>query len=221
MNKYLSCEEVFKSVLFSYDERNPIGALSSLLENDTDINEDLKDILLTNQDAITNDYLLNRYERIISPLFVRLMDHYDNDLELTCNDIASIIKTKFLFNWNKLAEAVFSEYNPIDNYNMIENKETDFEEHTVTDNSETVKNKYSGFNSEAMSEVSESESEGNIETTKNDTGSKAKNELTRRGNIGVTTTQMMIQSSFELAKKNLINTIYKDIDTILFIDYYC
>ena len=104
---------------------------------------------------------------------------------------------------------------------MVENRSTDMEEHTVTDNTETVTNRFSGFNSEEMSDVSESASEGNIETTKNDTGTKVNNELTRRGNIGVTTTQMMISSSYDLAKKNLLDLIYKDIDSILFIDYYC
>ena len=115
---------------------------------------------------------------------------------------------------------MFADYNPIDNYNMVENKKTDFEEHTVTDNDETVTNKYSGFNSATPSEVSESVTDGTLDTTKTDTGISANNELTRRGNIGVTTSQQMIESEFNLRKKNLLNLIYHDIDTILFIDYY-
>lgn len=215
----ITCREVFEDVLFDFDAKNPIHALSSLIVQ-ADTNAELYKILVTDNDSLTIDYLLNRYDRIMSPLFLRLYDHYDEDKEDTSEQIAKIIAMKFVFGWNKLAEALFSDYNPIENYNMKENKETDFEEHTVTDNDETVTNKYSGFNSATPSEVSESVTDGTLDTTKTDTGSKAKNELTRSGNIGVTTSQQMIESEYNLRKKNLLDLIYKNIDTILFIDYY-
>lgn len=218
MNK-LKCKDVFEDVLFDFDDSNPICALSSLIvENET--NAELYKILVTDKETLTIDYLLNRYDRIMSPLWVRLFEHYD-DLEDTSKKIADVIKMKYLFGWNKLAEALFSDYNPIENYNMKENRKTDFEEHTVTDSSETVTNKYSGFNTDEMKDVSKSETEGDIDTTKTDTGTSANNELTRSGNIGVTTSQQMIESEYNLRKKNLLDLIYKNIDTILFIDYYC
>ena len=151
---------------------------------------------------------------------MRLYEIREEDLSAVATDISKIINTKFVFNWNKLAEATFGDYNPIENYNMVENKKTDFEEHTVTDNTETVTNSYNGFNADDMKEVSKSETEGNIDTTKTDTGTSANNELTRHGNIGVTTSQQMIESSYKLAQKNIIDIIYRDIDSILFIDYY-
>ena len=214
----ITCREVFENVLFNFDSTNPICALSSLIDDDT-TNAELYKILVTDKESLTIDYLLNRYDRIMSPLWNRLYDHYD-DLEDTSKKIADIIEMKFLFGWNKLAEALFSDYNPIENYNMKENRKTDFEEHTVTDNDETVTNKYSGFNSATPSEVSESVTDGTIDTTKTDTGIASNNELTRSGNIGVTS-QQMIESEYNLRKKNLLDLIYKDIDTILFIDYYC
>ncbi len=218
MNK-LKCKDVFKDVLFDFDDSSPICALSSLIvEGET--NAELYKILVTDKETLTIDYLLNRYDRIMSPLWVRLFEHYD-DLEDTSKRIADVIKMKYLFGWNKLAEALFSDYNPIENYNMKENRKTDFEEHTVTDSSETVTNKYSGFNTDEMKDVSKSETEGDIDTTKTDTGTSANNELTRSGNIGVTTSQQMIESEYNLRKKNLLDLIYKNIDTILFIDYYC
>lgn len=215
----IKCKDVFEDVLFAFEDTNPICALSSLID-DEDINPELYKILVTDKESLTIDYLLNRYDRIMSPLWVRLFEHYD-DLEDTSEEIAKIIEMKFLFGWNKLAEALFSDYNPIENYNMKENRKTDFEEHTVTDSSETVTNKYSGFNTNEMKDVSKSESEGDIDTTKTDTGTSANNELTRSGNIGVTTSQQMIESEYNLRKKNLLDLIYKNIDTILFIDYYC
>lgn len=218
MNK-LKCKDVFEDVLFDFDDSNPICALSSLIVED-ETNAELYKILVTDKETLTIDYLLNRYDRVMSPLWVRLFEHYD-DLEDTSKKIADVIKMKYLFGWNKLAEALFSDYNPIENYNMKENRKTDFEEHTVTDSSETVTNKYSGFNTDEMKDVSKSETEGDIDTTKTDTGTSANNELTRSGNIGVTTSQQMIESEYNLRKKNLLDLIYKNIDTILFIDYYC
>lgn len=218
MNK-LKCKDVFEDVLFDFNDSNPICAFSSLIV-ESETNTELYKILVTDKETLTIDYLLNRYDRIMSPLWVRLFEHYD-DLEDTSEKIADIIKMKFLFGWNKLAEALFSDYNPIENYNMKENRKTDFEEHTVTDSNEIVTNKYSGFNTDEMKDVSQSESEGDIDTTKTDTGTSANNELTRSGNIGVTTSQQMIESEYNLRKKNLLDLIYKNIDTILFIDYYC
>ena len=213
-------KDLFADVVFDFDDTNPIGALSDLLENEENLNEELKTILVTDEESLTLDYLVNRYNKGMSPLYLRTYEHYE-DLDDTNKQIAKIIKMKFLFGWNKLADALFSDYNPIDNYNMVENRETDITEETDTTNEETVTNKYAGFNSDGMKDVSESKTDGSIDTTKTTTGGKTKNELTRRGNIGVTTSQQMIESEYNLRKKNLLNLIYRDIDSILFIDYYC
>lgn len=214
----IKCEDVYLTADIINNEKSPLHALSLLL--DEGINEELYSILVTDEASLNIDYLLNRQNRYMSPLWERLYKALNNDINDTNDEIAHIIKMKFLYNWNKLAEAVFSEYNPIDNYNMVENRSTDLEEHTVTENSETVENKYAGFNSDEMKKVSESSTNGDIDSTKTDSGSKATNELTRRGNIGVTTTAQMIEGEYKLRKKNIIDMIYKDIDSILFIDYY-
>lgn len=218
MNK-ITCKDIYGDILFNFDDDNPLIALSeSIVEDET--NAELYKILVTDVESLVLDYFLNRYDRIMSPLFLRLDDH-NEDLRDTADALANIIKMKFLYNWNKLAEAVFSDYNPIDNYNMVENRSTSISESATTNNTESVVNKFSGFNTDSMKDVSESDSTGNIETSKSETGSKANNELTRRGNIGVTTTAQMIEGEYKLRKKNVIDLIYKDIDTILFIDYYC
>lgn len=217
MNKCLTCEEVYGELIptFISTNANPLYALSSLIVQ-ADTNAELYKILVTDNNALTMDYILNRYDKIMSPLFQRIYDIHEEDLSLTGQDIAKIIKMKYLYNWNKLAEAVFSDYNPIDNYNMVENRETDFTEQT-TDNTSTTQ-KYNGFNADEMKDVSETVIDGNV--TKTDTGAKTKNELTRRGNIGVTTTAQMIEGEYKLRKKNILDIIYRDIDNILFIDYY-
>lgn len=220
MIELTTCKDIYGDLIPDNVETdsNPLYALSLLISENA--NAELRKILVDNYDSLTLDYLLNRYDKIMSPLFMRLYEIREEDLSAVATDISKIINTKFVFNWNKLAEATFGDYNPIENYNMVENKKTDFEEHTVTDNTETVTNSYNGFNADDMKEVSKSETEGNIDTTKTDTGTSANNELTRHGNIGVTTSQQMIESSYKLAQKNIIDIIYRDIDSILFIDYY-
>ena len=217
----IRCKDLFANYLFNFNNTNPISALSIDLAYEQELNAELKKILVTDKNALAIDYLVNRYDRIMSPLYMRLYEHYNEDLANTNGDIVDIIKMKFLFGWNKLADAMFSAYNPINNYDMVEKRNTDFEEHTVTDSSETVTNKYSGFNANEMKEVSESSTDGDIDTTKTDTGNKLTNELTRSGNIGVTSSQQLIESEYNLRKKNLLDLIYKNIDSILFIDYYC
>lgn len=222
----IKCSEVYtEDIIFEDSEKTIMHSIARYIDQEQlDINVALSDILIENVDSIEYDYLLNRQDRILSPLFERFLENNpteeDHLIKVTLK-LAKIIITKNLKNWNKLAEAVFSDYNPIDNYNMVENKKTDYKEHTVTDSSEKTTQRYKGFNSNDMQDVSESESEGDIDTTKTDTGTSANNELTRRGNIGVTTTQQMIQSSYELAKKNVLDIIYSNIDNVLFIDYYC
>lgn len=224
----IKCSEVYTEDLIFDTQSNAtiIRGIASVLDGGSyDINDELSTILTTNKDTTEIEYLLNRQDKYISPLFERIYNHNpseENHLTMVTNTLAHIIINKFLKGWSKLADAVFADYNPTENYNMIENRNTDFNEHTVTENSETVTNRYSGFNSgDSLSTVSQSDTNGDIDTSKTDSGSSATNELTRRGNIGVTTTQQMIESSFNLAKKNLLNVIYHDIDTILFIDYYC
>lgn len=220
MIELTTCKDIYGDMLHTFVDTdvNPLYALSLLINESA--NAELRKILVTNYNSLTLDYLLNRYDKIMSPLFMRLYEIHGEDLSAVATDISKIINMKFVYNWNKLAEAVFSDYNPIDNYNMVENRKTDFEEHTVTDNTETVTNSYNGFNADDMKPVSQSETKGNIDTTKTDTGTSANNELTRRGNIGVTTTAQMIEGEYKLRQKNILDIIYRDIDSILFIDYY-
>ena len=73
----IRCQEVFEDVIFDLDVKNPIGAIASKVDSD-DVNAELYRILVTDKDAITLDYILNRYDRFMSPLFNRLFEHYGN-----------------------------------------------------------------------------------------------------------------------------------------------
>lgn len=59
----------------------------------------------------------------------------------------------------------------------------------------------------------------NLTSTNNGTESTER-ELTRSGNIGVTTSQQMMQSEIELWQWNFFNTVFNDIDNVCCLDVY-
>lgn len=110
---------------------------------------------------------------------------------------------------------------------------------TVITDSDTTTDTY-GFNSD--SPVPQGESYGNSSvTTKGDadknitteneseTGTRMISEtglrtLTRSGNVGVTTSQQMLESEIKLWEWNFYETVFKDVDTVLTVpkyNFYC
>lgn len=199
---------------------------------DEDIEANLKTLLTdTSTEA---DYYLSRLDKSFSVMEQRLIDYYKGQFPTATNleilgyatgRLYGIVKDKYLKNWNYLTKSLYANYNPIQNYDMTEHKEEDNDKSVNTDmkteTSETQK--YAGFNSGVSLPVA-SESEGESTTT----GLKANNKqiddneytLTRSGNIGVTTSQQMIESEIALRRKTLLDIIYNDIDKILFLNYY-
>lgn len=170
----------------------------------------------------------------------------DNSLDILNN----IVKNIYLDKWNKLYNVLNSEYNPIENYNRVENttinntgKETTNENinnsevltggHTNNNTNENT-HKVSAFNDENFSNDSNDVNNSTDEftynnETKTNTGKNisSKNNTgtnethsTISGNIGVTTTQQMIVSEIELRKYNLVNEFYSDLDNLLTIGIY-
>ena len=219
--------------------------------SEEDLNAELYTILVTNNNLLSIEYLCNRLDKILSPLYERLLDYYE-DIEDTNSDLCDIITNKFLFNWNKLANSLFADYNPINNYDMTEDKtikrKTDMKVSISSDSSsessesgssssnDKETQKYAGFNSDSPQVATETNKDGsqsehksnnNYEShsgTNETTGALTDNveeeSLNRSGNIGVTTSQQMIESEIQLRRNNLINIIFNDMDSILFLDYY-
>ena len=241
----IKCSEIYNpDLLFEFDAKSPLVKLSLLLHTEGDpapyewVNEDLLNMFnhnVTNDgtgDDLSLDYLLNRQDKYFSPLFERLLTYYGTDYTSLTARLIGIIVTKFLKGWSKLADAFFADYNPIQNYDMTEHEEnggtnkqsTNLTESTTSN--ETIINKYNGFNTVDSAKVSESSNNGSGSKTTsgtqatNETAIDNERELTRSGNIGVTTSQQMIESEYNLRKKNLLNIIYNDIDSVLFTDIY-
>lgn len=187
------------------------------------INPMLKQLLIDNANDINTEYETNRFEKIISPSYQKLIDSQT----ITGANIilGKLILNKFYDKWNRIADALFSDYNPINNYDMVESESggKNIKVNTDMNTEEHETNSYSGFDSDGFKDTTKSDKSGST------TGTKAKNEqaeisnrsLTRKGNIGVTTSQQMIESEIKLREHNLLNIIYDDIDSILFLDYYC
>ena len=161
------------------------------------------------------EYYLNwSGQKFVSPLFRRLYELYDSDIYAVDDKIADIIVNKNVDNWLNIYNAYFIEYNPIYNYNMEE------EENVRTDISterNQALNTY-GFNTQSQTGVPTDKNSQNDHVTGD--FDKNRRKLTRKGNIGVTTTQKMITEELKLRNYNFINMIYKDIDKTLCLSIY-
>lgn len=147
---------------------------------------------------------------------------------------------KHQYNWKKLYDTTLLEYNPIENYDRMEDwTDTDVEtgtssrnndiKNTVsneTTNSGTVTEQNTSFNA-GLADHAKEISDG--DTITNSSGSTAENEsgtskrdLTHKstgrahGNIGVTTSQQMIQSEREVAMFNIYDIIAES-----FVENFC
>ena len=136
------------------------------------------------------------------------------------------------------------DYNPIENYNSTEiesstseNTTTSGNENTTTtttnsttENSGETTNKVSPYDSENFSNDNNSNSSntstinGTDSTSITDSGNISSNgtltrTLTRKGNIGVTTTQQMIESEYELRSKNLVFEFLEKVSKFILLEY--
>lgn len=178
--------------------------------------------------------------KIISPLVDTLLIGG----VLTSEDkmiLASTVYGIYGKNWVRLWNAITADYNPISNYDMTET----FEEtgnnsengsktsslthgEKITTNGDTTQSTF-GFNSGnavpadtatgSQTEV-HSGDDGTSETDSKTGNHDVSHTLKRSGNIGVTTSQQMLESEYELRKRNFFEQVFKDIDKVLVIDTY-
>lgn len=192
--------------------QNPLieGIILKLKEiGGIDILDDLEDA-----SSINADYYLNHSgSKLITNAYQYLIDKDDMTTDELLAFFATTAKIKFGNKWNRLYNAFDkSDYDPIENYNMEENENVASKNTSTSTGSSDV----SGFNSSDYSPANKNEtsitSEGEFD--------KNHRKLTRHGNIGVTTSQQMIESEFALREKNLYNILYKDLDSILCQEVY-
>ena len=139
---------------------------------------------------------------------------------------------------------LLTDYNPIENYNSSETETSTNETTTTsgtenttttttnstTENTGETTNKVSPYDSENFSNDNNSNSSststvnGTDSTSITDSGNISSNgtltrTLTRKGNIGVTTTQQMIESEYELRAKNLVFEFLEKVSKFILLEY--
>lgn len=159
--------------------------------------------------------------------------------------IAQAIFSIYIKNWNALYKTLSLEYNPIENYSMTEtenvqdsHKGTTESDATDTDTNtettivnDTANNQLWGFNStdSVNSDKQVGDTTRNMDGTRNATHKNTDTEtkditsdrtLKRSGNIGVTTSQQMIESERQLWLWNFFESVFSDIDKILVLKIY-
>ena len=143
--------------------------------------------------------------KFISPLVERL---YDFDDTTYLSKIADIFILRFADNLKHIYDALNITYNPLNNYDMVEDENVGSEIKT------DLNNNYFGFN--GTSDDGEKVNK-NSSTTSGDY-EKNKRKLTRSGNIGVTSSQDLLNAELETRKYNFYTYVYKCIDSIMCLD---
>lgn len=159
--------------------------------------------------------------------------------------IAQAIHTIYIKNWNALYKTLSLEYNPIENYSMTETENVqDTHKGTLESNgnntdtytettlvNDTSNNQLWGFNStdSVNSDKQTGDTTRDVESTMDSTHKNTDREtkditsdrtLKRSGNIGVTTSQQMIESERQLWLWNFFESVFSDIDKILVLKIY-
>lgn len=188
--------------------------------------------------AMDWEYLGNRSGlKSPSPLMETFAEAYPEGSTQRTQIVAMSLYQRFGDKWMRLWDALQLDYNVIENYSMTETESHEDDESreraintdiSVTGTGDSGADVY-GFNSSTpvpqaatsgtTSQRTRGSGEDNTETeTAGRSGSRS---LTRSGNIGVTTSQQMIESEFMLRKKNdFYRIVYEDTDSVLTIPVY-
>lgn len=135
----------------------------------------------------TVNYILSQYAEL-EVLFA--------DADVMYNNIAAWVCMR-KESWLKLATALYSDYNPIDNYNRTENWTEHETSNADGNNSGDDVNYETAYDSLTEKETDK----GHTQTTAHSESERNHTRTgTTSGNIGVTTTQQMIQQEIELRK---------------------
>ena len=112
-----------------------------------------------------------------------------------------LLSKRRLHAWERMATALFEDYNPLHNYDRYEDSKDD--ENTASSGTANSVNTVNGYNGDA--EHDKQNTSGNSETKR---GNKHTAHL--YGNIGVTTSAQMLEGELEIRKQDLISIIVRE-----------
>lgn len=193
----------------------------------------------SNTGYLNDDYYLNYSSNKNTSILVdNLIDKDNFDMKVT-----GIIISRYASKWDKIIHTMELEYNAIENYSMVEEESSNNSGESSSSGSATtetkqksnltttndIEHKRSGYNSSTyepdskdtqttLVKGSPDENYTNATNSTTDslsTSNEGSRTLTRSGNIGVTTSQQMIESELKLREYNINKMMYDDIDKIL------
>lgn len=226
----------------------PTGTFTGFLASMTDAPWASGDYAASSDDIERLDVLYvfqHSGDKYVVPLMKMFLDENGKLTETSLPEAADMALALWKKKWTALWDVANAEYDPIENYRMEEHEETvptgtesTTDAMTGTDttrtqgtaaNNETANSVY-GFNSSnpVPASVSSQKSDFSAGTTFGHTNTETKTftnrkdtrDLTRSGNIGVTTSQQMLQSSIELARWNFWLQVFEDLDATFCLDCY-
>lgn len=127
--------------------------------------------------------------------------------------MANNARYRFAQNWLRAYQTLFADYKPLENYNMIENEDVGDKGSGESDGDDLAK--IYGANSLTGSPSNSAETHSKTKT-QND----RKRKLTRSGNIGVTTSQQMIESELALRRRDWVEDIFADLDKLFCLEVF-
>lgn len=133
---------------------------------------------------------------------------YSYARNLLGSHLAASASVRYLENWIRTYKAFFADYNPINNYDMLEH-EGHKNEGTGESHGHDLGKIY-GANSVTGAPSNSSDTDTGTSTTE-----EGERTLTRSGNIGVVTSQQMIQSELDLRRQNFADILFRDLDKLL------
>ena len=153
-------------------------------------------------------YIARSGDKTISPIVKKLLINNVID-DNALNSIVSALLVLYKNDWVRLQQALKEEYNPIENYAMVETTTPRVATTTTT----SATNNIYGFNSNVGVPTNDADNTTRMEQ-------EGENILERTGNIGVTTSQQMLESEYELRKKHYFEQVFRDVDNFLTLKIY-
>ena len=188
-------------------------------------------------DELGQQYYFEKRDRPLKTLYAHKCEGVDWSTsaapETLFAHVGKVAYSRYGENWERIYTAYFSaEYNPLENYDMTQTRTPNLNTNTTAKRKQETTVNTSGSTSivpfnetqptltgqtSGDSVTTEDNTKNEIETDTSETGTDT---LTRHGNIGVTTSQQMLQSELDLRKLDFIKMIFRDIDRVLFRNYY-
>lgn len=210
-------------------------AINTIFDN---VSKNLKIFtILTAPEMFT--YFCNKYgERDFYKMFDNESTTNNTNVVAQASNYITLYGKSHKYEYDKLVDTLSLEYNPIENYSMTE-KGTDTRTPNITQTNKGVNTNTTGLDtsittgkttfdkSDSFINDTKTTNTGtntdtqDINTTVTTAGNeKTVHEFTRSGNIGVTTSQQMIESERQLAMFSVVDLFVKAIADIILIGVY-